>query len=95
MLLDYIDRQCAGAGTPVLVAHNGRRFDVPFLSNELKRSNLELPPHCAYFDTLVFCKVRSVGTPAITGNVGDTSFDLSGTADQPGPDPDPGPQACG
>ena len=40
------------------MAHNGRRFDVPFLSNELKRSNLELPAHCAYIDTYVFCRVR-------------------------------------
>ena len=61
-LLDYIDRQCRGAGTPVLVAHNGRRFDFPFLSNELKRSNLELPAHCAYLDTLIFCRVRSTTT---------------------------------
>ena len=62
MLLDYIDRQCRGEGTPVLVAHNGRRFDLPFLSNELKRSNLELPAHCAFIDTLIFCRVRIVTT---------------------------------
>ena len=63
-LLDYIDRQCRGAGTPVLVAHNGRRFDLPFLSNELKRSNLELPAHYAFLDTLIFCKVRCATTCA-------------------------------
>jgi DNA polymerase III epsilon subunit-like protein len=57
--LDFIARQCRGGGTPVLVAHNGRRFDVPFLSNELKRSNLELPAHCAFIDTYVLCRVRS------------------------------------
>ena len=69
MLLDYIDRQCHGAGTPVLVAHNGRRFDVPFLLNELKRSNLELPAHCAYLDTFMFCKVRCARSDASTSNV--------------------------
>lgn len=41
---------------PVLVAHNGRRFDFPVLWDEAKRSNVQLPGSWLYLDSLSMAK---------------------------------------
>lgn len=41
------------AGKPVLwVAHNGRRFDVPFIIKEFQRCSEEVPADWLFMDTL-------------------------------------------
>lgn len=40
-------------GRPVIwVAHNGRRFDVPFMIKEFQRCSVEIPPDWMFVDTL-------------------------------------------
>lgn len=55
----FVERQCGGpeGGTPVLVAHNGVKFDLPMLSAEFERVGMSLPPHWAYLDTFVLAQV--------------------------------------
>lgn len=52
ILLHYVQsRQMAGK--PVLwVAHNGRRFDVPFFIKEFQRCSEEIPSDWLFVDTL-------------------------------------------
>lgn len=39
------------------MAHNGRRFDLPFLAAELARNELQLPGSWRYLDTLELAKL--------------------------------------
>ncbi|KAK9821728.1 hypothetical protein WJX81_006389 [Elliptochloris bilobata] len=50
-LLAWVTERAKGA-TPVLVAHNGRSFDLPMLSANLARVGAELPPDWWFLDTL-------------------------------------------
>lgn len=44
-------------GRPVLwIAHNGRRFDVPFLIREFKRCSVEIPEDWYFLDTLYLAR---------------------------------------
>ncbi|WP_239978359.1 putative quorum-sensing-regulated virulence factor [Candidatus Similichlamydia epinepheli] len=47
---------CSMEGTPVLIAHNGKQFDIPFIENELKRFDLDLPKHWLTVDTLQWAR---------------------------------------
>ncbi|KAG1338742.1 exonuclease DPD1, chloroplastic/mitochondrial [Cocos nucifera] len=52
ILLQYV-RSRQMAGKPVLwVAHNGRRFDVPFIIKEFQRCSEEVPADWLFIDTL-------------------------------------------
>eukprot|EP00283_Hemiselmis_rufescens_P024356 CAMPEP_0173453588 /NCGR_PEP_ID=MMETSP1357-20121228/50888_1 /TAXON_ID=77926 /ORGANISM="Hemiselmis rufescens, Strain PCC563" /LENGTH=314 /DNA_ID=CAMNT_0014420557 /DNA_START=29 /DNA_END=973 /DNA_ORIENTATION=- len=46
----------SGCAKPILVAHNGNRFDFPLLRNELTRHEIDAPivDQCILFDTLVY-----------------------------------------
>lgn len=56
-LLDFIERQCsAQSALPLLIAHNGRGFDIPFLHNELQRNGLALPEQTLFFDTYPYSR---------------------------------------
>ena len=56
-LLEFIDRQCsAHNAVPLLIAHNGRAFDIPFLHLELQRNGLALPETTLFFDTYRYAK---------------------------------------
>jgi uncharacterized protein YprB with RNaseH-like and TPR domain len=41
---------------PVLVAHNGRRFDVPKLRHEMSSLGMPIPADWAHFDTFLAAK---------------------------------------
>ncbi|CAL9777403.1 unnamed protein product, partial [Musa acuminata subsp. burmannicoides] len=52
ILLQYV-RSRQVDGRPVIwVAHNGRRFDVPFMIKEFQRCSVEIPPDWMFVDTL-------------------------------------------
>ncbi|KAK9802868.1 hypothetical protein WJX72_002601 [[Myrmecia] bisecta] len=51
-ILDFISRHCEGHFMPVLVAHNGFRFDHSMLCHEMHRAGLALPKGAAWLDTL-------------------------------------------
>ncbi|KAG5525420.1 hypothetical protein RHGRI_031919 [Rhododendron griersonianum] len=52
ILLQYIKSRQKPGGHVILVAHNARTFDVPFLVNEFSRCNFEIPPDWLFVDTL-------------------------------------------
>ncbi|EEF49935.1 exonuclease, putative [Ricinus communis] len=52
ILLQYIRSRQKPGGYVLLVAHNGRSFDVPFLINEFKRSGVDVPCNWLFMDTL-------------------------------------------
>lgn len=59
-------------GCPVLlVAHNGRSFDVPFIINEFRRCSVEVPPDWLYLDTLPLARqlVKPDGTKLSSCNL--------------------------
>ncbi|WP_108624270.1 putative quorum-sensing-regulated virulence factor [Candidatus Similichlamydia epinepheli] len=47
---------CSLAETPVLIAHNGKQFDIPFIENELNRFDLHLPKDWPTVDTLQWAR---------------------------------------
>ncbi|EIE26488.1 P-loop containing nucleoside triphosphate hydrolase protein [Coccomyxa subellipsoidea C-169] len=52
--MDFIDSHCASEDTvPVLIAHNGRRFDIPFLAMEFAREGFKIPANWHFMDTLM------------------------------------------
>ena len=60
---EFVAAEAAAAGPGAgdaaevcLVAHNGRKFDVPFLAAEFRRAGLELPPEWTFFDSYLFSR---------------------------------------
>ncbi|GLT37965.1 hypothetical protein SLA2020_122440 [Shorea laevis] len=52
ILLQYVNSRQKPGGYVMLVAHNGRCFDVPFLISEFSRCSYEIPPNWLFVDTL-------------------------------------------
>ena len=59
--MGFIAKQCgvAGGGTPVLVAHNGIRFDFPKLLIAFERVGMQLPLECMFIDTYKLAQVSN------------------------------------
>jgi DNA polymerase III alpha subunit (gram-positive type) len=56
-LLDFVAQHCPSEdAAPVLIAHNGKRFDVPFLAMEFKRVGLVMPTNWYFLDTLYLAR---------------------------------------
>lgn len=56
ILLQFVSSR-QRSGRPVLwIAHNGRRFDVPFLIMEFKRCSMEIPDDWYFLDTLYLAR---------------------------------------
>ncbi|KAK6159827.1 hypothetical protein DH2020_003208 [Rehmannia glutinosa] len=52
ILLEYVRSRQLPGGVVVLVSHNARTFDVPFLKNEFSRCSYEIPEDWLFADTL-------------------------------------------
>ncbi|EXC11324.1 DNA polymerase III polC-type [Morus notabilis] len=52
ILLRYVGSRQKPGGYVLLVAHNARNFDVPFLINEFNRCSVHIPPNWLFLDTL-------------------------------------------
>lgn len=52
ILLRYVGSRQKPGGYVLLVAHNARNFDVPFLINEFNRCSVDIPPNWLFLDTL-------------------------------------------
>uniref|UniRef100_A0A7N1A7X0 Exonuclease domain-containing protein n=2 Tax=Kalanchoe fedtschenkoi TaxID=63787 RepID=A0A7N1A7X0_KALFE len=52
ILLQYVKRRQKPGGYVMLVAHNARVFDVPFLINEIARCSVDIPSDWLFMDTL-------------------------------------------
>ncbi|KAJ8447803.1 hypothetical protein Cgig2_015166 [Carnegiea gigantea] len=62
-LLQFVKSREKAGGYVVLVAHNARRFDVPFLENEFKRCSTPIPSNWLFLDTLPLARqaMKSTG----------------------------------
>ncbi|XP_006855354.2 exonuclease DPD1, chloroplastic/mitochondrial isoform X1 [Amborella trichopoda] len=72
MLLQYV-RSRQQDGTPVLwIAHNGRRFDVPFIIKEFSRCFVEIPSDWLFLDTLPLARqiVKPDGSKLASSSLG-------------------------
>lgn len=49
----------AGDRVPLVIAHNGWKFDLRVLHSHVLRYGLEWPEDWAYLDTLVYCRESS------------------------------------
>ncbi|XP_068661004.1 exonuclease DPD1, chloroplastic/mitochondrial-like [Aristolochia californica] len=52
ILVRYVQSRQKPGGIVLWVAHNGRRFDVPFLIKECSRCSMDIPPDWFFVDTL-------------------------------------------
>ncbi|KDP23420.1 hypothetical protein JCGZ_23253 [Jatropha curcas] len=52
ILLQYIRSRQKPGGYVLLVAHNGRTFDVPFLTQEFNRHGFDIPSNWLFLDTM-------------------------------------------
>ena len=56
-VIEFIQGACPPGRRPVLVAHNGVRYDFMLLFAECLRAGVELPPDWLFIDTLPLAKV--------------------------------------
>ncbi|KAH9606270.1 hypothetical protein KSS87_020105 [Heliosperma pusillum] len=52
ILLQFVKSRQKPGGSVILVAHNARLFDVPFLISEFNRCSFEIPSNWKFLDTL-------------------------------------------
>lgn len=70
ILLQYISSRQKPGGYVMLVAHNGRTFDVPFLINEFSRCSFEIPPDWLFVDTMALAReLMKSGEPNLPPNI--------------------------
>ncbi|TXG65256.1 hypothetical protein EZV62_006531 [Acer yangbiense] len=69
ILLQYVKSRQKPGGYVMLVAHNARNFDVPFLIEEFARHSFEVPPSWLFVDTLPLAQemMKSGGSQVPTG----------------------------
>ena len=78
--LEFVQQECGGAegGIPVLIAHNGKRFDTRFLIQECNRWQVAIPSDWQWLDSLLLareCVKDSPGETVLRGLVGSCHFD--------------------
>ncbi|KAI4295207.1 hypothetical protein MLD38_040585 [Melastoma candidum] len=56
IMLQYIRSRQKPGGYVLLIAHNARAFDVPFLLNEFERCSIEIPSNWRFLDTLLLAR---------------------------------------
>lgn len=54
--VDFVESRRKGDENVILVAHNGRRFDVPFIMKECYECSMEIPSHWYFLDTIDLAK---------------------------------------
>jgi hypothetical protein len=54
--VDFVERQLAPGQFPVLVAHNGKSFDLPVMSLEFEKAGMQWPTDWHWFDTYLLVK---------------------------------------
>ncbi|KAL5983628.1 hypothetical protein ACLOJK_017718 [Asimina triloba] len=57
VLIQYVRSRQKAGGPIVCVAHNGRRFDIPFIVKEFSSCSVEIPPDWLFLDTLPIAKL--------------------------------------
>lgn len=57
VLLQYVQSRQLPGGVVVLVSHNGKSFDVPFLKREFSRCSCEIPQDWLFADTMHLVRI--------------------------------------
>lgn len=52
ILIKYVNSRLGPGEIAIFVAHNARRFDVPFLAKEFSRCSMNIPDNWRFLDTL-------------------------------------------
>lgn len=52
ILVRYVKSRQKAGGQTILIAHNGKSFDVPFLISEFGRYDYEIPSDWLFLDTM-------------------------------------------
>ncbi|KAL0335456.1 UNVERIFIED_CONTAM: Exonuclease DPD1, chloroplastic/mitochondrial [Sesamum radiatum] len=68
IFLQYVRSRQIPGGVVVLVSHNGRTFDVPFLKKEFSRCSYEIPSDWLFADTLPLARavMKSKGVSLVS-----------------------------
>lgn len=63
ILLQFIKSRQKPDGYVLLVAHNARTFDVPFLLKEFSRCSVDIPLNWLFFDNILLARqlMKSTG----------------------------------
>ncbi|XXG54014.1 hypothetical protein AAC387_Pa03g1998 [Persea americana] len=71
ILLHFVRSRQIDGGPVLLVAHNGRCFDVPFIVKEFGRCSIEIPPDWLFLDTVPLARqlVKPDGTKLSSWNL--------------------------
>ncbi|KAL5782201.1 hypothetical protein ACOSP7_007230 [Xanthoceras sorbifolium] len=66
ILMQYMKNRQAPEGHALFIAHNGRRFDVPFLIKEFSRCCMDIPSNWLFLDTLPLAReyMKLYGSPS-------------------------------
>lgn len=69
ILMQYVRSRQKPGGIILLVAHNGRSFDVPFLINEFSHCDSKIPDDWRFLDTLPLFRelIKSLGSELPSG----------------------------
>ena len=51
-VLEFVECRGGSGGLVFLVAHNGRKFDVPFLVKEFQRCSIQIPSRWRFVDSM-------------------------------------------
>ena len=54
--IDFVEGRRKGFEPVILVAHNARRFDVPFIMKESRACSIDVPSHWYFVDTIDLAK---------------------------------------
>ena len=55
--MNFVDSHCTSEDSvPVLIAHNGKSFDIPFLALEFAREGFQIPANWHFLDTLLVAR---------------------------------------
>lgn len=56
ILLQFVKSRQKPDGYVLLVAHNARAFDVPFLLKEFSRCSVDIPENWLFFDNMILAR---------------------------------------
>jgi DNA polymerase III epsilon subunit-like protein len=64
-VLEFVERRGGCGGLVFLVAHNGKKFDVPFLVKEFQRCSMQIPYWWRFVDTMPIARLamKAKGKP--------------------------------
>lgn len=65
-LVDFVESRRVGQGLVILVAHNGKRFDVPFIMHEFRACGLSIPSYWRFADSMALAKLAKLPIKGFT-----------------------------